>query len=103
VVDEIRLEGGLLVVSMPFDERFHFQRRFPSKAVEFFDLGRIAPLLPQRNLSVGDRIRVLAGPFADLVTTIETLPGPARIGVLIDLMGRKVRTSLPHDQVEKLD
>jgi transcriptional antiterminator RfaH len=60
-------------------------------------------LAPQSDFNVGDRIRVLAGPFADLVTTIETLPGAARIGVLIDLMGRAVRTILPQDQIEKLD
>ncbi len=60
-------------------------------------------LLPPANLEIGDRIRVLSGPFADLVTTIETLPGAQRIGVLVDLMGRKVRTSLPRDQVEKMD
>jgi len=59
-------------------------------------------LLPPPDLKTGDRIRVLSGPFADLVTTIETLPDPQRIGVLIDLMGRKVRTSLPRDQIEKL-
>jgi transcriptional antiterminator RfaH len=55
------------------------------------------------DLCVGDRIRVLSGPFADLVTTIETLSGPERIGVLIDFMGRKVRTSVPRTQIEKLE
>ena len=59
-------------------------------------------LLPPPDLKTGDSIRVLSGPFADLVTTIETLPDPQRIDVLIDLMGRSVRTSLPRDQVEKL-
>ena len=60
-------------------------------------------LSPQLDLSVGDRIRVLSGPFADLVTTIETLPSAARIGVLIDLMGREVNTTLSRDQILKLD
>lgn len=60
-------------------------------------------LLPPADLEVGDRIRILSGPFADLVTTIEELPGVQRIGVLIDLMGRQVKTSLPREQVEKLD
>ena len=60
-------------------------------------------LAPDAGLGIGDRIRVLAGPFADLVTTIETLPSSERIGVLIDLMGREVRTSLPRNLVEKLD
>ncbi len=60
-------------------------------------------LLPPADLNVGDRVRVLAGPFADLITTIETLPDPQRIGMLIDLMGRKVKASVPRDQIEKLD
>ena len=59
-------------------------------------------LLPPDDLAVGDRVRVLAGPFADTVTTIEDIPEEARIGVLIELMGRRVRATLPHDQIEKL-
>ncbi|WP_386685014.1 transcription termination/antitermination protein NusG [Loktanella sp. R86503] len=59
-------------------------------------------LLPQADFQVGDRIRVLAGPFAHVVTTIEALPGPARIGVLMELMGGKVRTSIPVTQIQKL-
>lgn len=59
-------------------------------------------LLPPADLEVGDRIRVLSGPFADLITTIETLPDQQRIGMLIDLMGRKVRMSVSRDLVEKL-
>lgn len=59
-------------------------------------------VLPPEELKAGDRVRVLAGPFADIVATIETLPGPARIGVLIDLMGRQVKTLLSEDLVEKV-
>ena len=59
-------------------------------------------LSEQDDLEIGDRIRVLSGPFADLVTTIETLSGPERIGVLLDLMGRKVKTSLLRNQIERL-
>ncbi len=62
--------------------------------------GLLAPVI---DLEVGDRIRVLAGPLADLITTIDSLSGPERIGVLIDMMGREVRTSLPRNQVEKLN
>ena len=47
--------------------------------------------------------RVRQREFVDLVTTIESLPGPQRIGVLIDRMRRKVRTSLPLGQIEKLE
>lgn len=60
-------------------------------------------LLPPANLEVGDKIRILAGPFADLVTTIEMLPDQERIGVLIDLMAQKIKMSLPRHQVEKFE
>ncbi|MEW9922172.1 transcription termination/antitermination protein NusG [Marimonas sp. MJW-29] len=59
-------------------------------------------LLPPEELAIGDKIRVLAGPFAELVTTIESLPDQERISVLIDLMGRKVRTSFPRSQIARL-
>jgi len=49
-----------------------------------------------------DKVRVLAGPFADTITTIETLPDQARIGVLLELLGRKVKTTLPRDGIEKI-
>lgn len=55
------------------------------------------------DLAVGGRIRVLSGPFAHLVTTIETVPDAERIGILIDLMGRKVSSSVPRNQIERLD
>ena len=58
----------------------------------------LPPVLP----SAGDEVRVLNGPFANFIATVEALSGPERIGVLIDLMGRKVRTSVPSTQIEKL-
>lgn len=54
------------------------------------------------DLEVGDRVRVLTGPFAELVTKIEALPSAERVGVLIDLMGREVRSSLPRAHVAKV-
>lgn len=54
------------------------------------------------DLEVGDRVRVLTGPFAELVTRIEALPSAERVGVLIDLMGREVRSSLPRAHVAKV-
>ena len=59
-------------------------------------------LLPPDNLKAGDKIRVLEGPFADTLATIETLPGPSRISILIDLMGQKVKTILSENHVEKV-
>ena len=54
------------------------------------------------DLAPGDRVRVIAGPFADLVTEIETIGADARIRVLFDLMNRKVATDLDPRQVQKL-
>lgn len=61
--------------------------------------GRIGA--PQ-DLKVGDRIRVISGPFADTVARIETLEEGERLGILMDLMGRETRISLAGDRVEKL-
>jgi transcriptional antiterminator RfaH len=55
------------------------------------------------SLEPGDRVRVIAGPFADLVTRIETIGEDARIRVLFDLMNRKVAIDLDPRQVHKLD
>ena len=55
----------------------------------------LPPVLP----SAGDEVRVLNGPFANFIATVEALSSPERIGVLIDLMGRKVRTSVPSTQI----
>jgi transcriptional antiterminator RfaH len=54
-------------------------------------------------LAEGDRVRVIAGPFADLVGRIETLEEGERIRVMLDLMGREVRTRIGAEAVEKLD
>jgi transcriptional antiterminator RfaH len=59
-------------------------------------------LLPPDNLKAGDKIRVIEGPFTDTLATIETLPGPSRISILIDLMGQKVKTVLSEKHVEKV-
>lgn len=59
-------------------------------------------LLPPDDLKVGDRVRVLSGPFGDMVSDIQDLPDAARISILIDLMGRKVRTQVPRTNVERL-
>lgn len=53
------------------------------------------------DLEVGDRIRILSGPFADVITKIHHLPDTERVSVLLDLMGRDVRTSLPRNQISR--
>lgn len=44
--------------------------------------------------SPGDDVRVAAGPFADFVARVEAMSDKDRILVLLDMMGRTVRTTL---------
>jgi transcriptional antiterminator RfaH len=43
------------------------------------------------HLSEGDDVRILAGPFAGLVGTLESMDGQGRIIVLLNLLGRAAR------------
>lgn len=52
-------------------------------------------LEPARKFTVGVGIRVLAGPFADLVGKFQGLADAERVVVLLDLLGREVRVRLP--------
>jgi len=54
-------------------------------------------------LEAGDKIRILSGPFADTITRIEAADSQGRVEILLDLMGRAVRTHLPSTAVEKLN
>ena len=54
-------------------------------------------LLPPDDLGAGDRVRVVAGPFADLVLTIESLDHDGRVRALFDIMGRTTAVSLDPD------
>lgn len=53
-------------------------------------------------LEVGDHIRILSGPFSGLITKIEALPDTERVGLLVELLGRQVRSTLPRSDVAKV-
>ncbi|KHQ50178.1 transcription termination/antitermination protein NusG [Mameliella alba] len=57
---------------------------------------------PENDLTPGDRVRILSGPFADLVTRIECLSDSERIGVLVEIMGRSARVELAPVDIEKI-
>ncbi len=59
----------------------------------FVDLTRQAALKP------GDRIQVVAGPFADHIARFEGLNEAQRVVVLLDLLGRQLRVSVPAEAV----
>jgi transcriptional antiterminator RfaH len=46
-------------------------------------------LIPIKKLKKGDQVKILKGPFANFVATVEKYEDDQRIWVLMDLMGRK--------------
>lgn len=48
-------------------------------------------LLPIKKLKKGDQVKILGGPFANFIASVETYTTDQRICVLIDLMGRKTK------------
>ena len=57
-------------------------------------------LLPLEKLKVGDQVKILNGPFANFIATIETHETEQRIWILIDLMGRKTKIQTPSDALQ---
>jgi transcriptional antiterminator RfaH len=51
-------------------------------------------LCPPDDLIPGDRVRLLRGPFADFVTTIERISPDRRIWLLLDILGRRTRVGV---------
>ena len=56
-------------------------------------------LTAAEDFKTGDRVRLLSGPFADVVTTVEKLESQDRLQVLFDLMGRQTRVSVPSSSI----
>ena len=56
--------------------------------------------LPVKKFKKGDQVKVLKGPFAKFIATIETYETEERIWVLMDLMGRKTKIQTPSDAIQ---
>jgi transcriptional antiterminator RfaH len=54
-------------------------------------------LLPIKKLKKGDHVRVLKGPFANFIATVEKYEADQRIWILMDLMGKKTKIQTPSD------
>lgn len=50
----------------------------------------------------GQDVRVIVGPFVDMMAKVEAVPEKDRIFVLLDMMGRTVRTQLKGADLERL-
>ncbi|MDB4078008.1 transcriptional activator RfaH [Amylibacter sp.] len=57
-------------------------------------------LLPIKKLKKGDQVKVLKGPFANFIATVETYETDQRIWILMDLMGRKTKIQTPSDTLQ---
>jgi len=66
-------------------------KSIPTKFVESlmrrYDLS--GNFLPIQKLKKGDQVKVLSGPFANFIATVEEYEADHRICILMDLMGRK--------------
>ena len=57
-------------------------------------------LLAPESLNEGDSVEMLTGPFANFITTVDTIDSAQRIWVLFDFMGQKTRMQVAADQLQ---
>jgi len=60
-------------------------------------------LLPIEKLKKGDQVKILKGPFASFIATVEKYESDQRIWILMDVMGRKAKIQAPQDTLESSD
>lgn len=62
-----------------------------------------ATLEPARQISAGQRCRILAGALADLQGTVVKTKGQARLILKVDMLGQAASTEIEMDNVELLE
>ena len=60
---------------------------------------RAPPRYQHPKFALGEKVRVLAGVFAENMGLFDGKADPDRIAILLDLLGRKVRVSIEADMV----
>lgn len=65
-------------------------------------LNKKLPANSNEALIVGDKVRVIEGPFADIEAVVDGVDDNDGLSVLMELLGRKVPVTLFAEQVEKL-
>ncbi len=58
-------------------------------------------LILQPKLEPGEQVRIVGGAFAEQIAVIESLDGPDRVRVLLDLMEARIPIELPRSQISK--
>lgn len=51
----------------------------------------------------GDSVRILKGAFADFIATVETIDNNKRIWVMMELMGRRIKTQVEPDHIQNIN
>ena len=74
---------------------------FVNNLMKQYDLS--GELFPVKKLNKGDRVKVLKGPFANFIATVETYETEQRIWILMDLMGRKAKIQTHSDVIQPLN
>jgi transcriptional antiterminator RfaH len=57
-------------------------------------------IVQEAPLKEGDTVRIISGPFAEFVASIESIPSGRRIWILLDIMGRARRMPMAPADVE---
>ena len=57
-------------------------------------------VLPPKSLIEGDSVEMLTGPFANFITTVDTIDPEQRIWVLMNFMGQQKRMQVTADQLQ---
>jgi len=58
-------------------------------------------LRPPEDLAPGDRVRIMRGPFAAFVTTVERVDAERRVHVLLDMLGQRARVVLKEGDLQR--
>ncbi len=59
-------------------------------------------LVPVNDLHAGTRVRIVSGPFADTIATIDAVPEAGRAWVLMEMMGQTIRTAVTPRDLERV-
>ena len=56
-------------------------------------------LMEMSNIKIGNKIRVLHGPFTEIIGEIENIKPENRITILLDMLGQKTRATVKHSSI----
>jgi transcriptional antiterminator RfaH len=59
-------------------------------------------LLPPTDLKIGEQVKIISGPFADYIATVETLPSTTRLGILFDCLGWEIPAKVNVENIQRL-